>query len=94
MSAGRALKDLRVLELKRELESRGMPTSGNKAVLVQRLRDKMDEEGLDPEHHLFGRQEQKEEEESTAATAAAAAEDQPQEEMEQATRETIGTLHS
>jgi len=37
MGGGRRLTDLRVLELRQELEKRGLDKSGIKAVLVERL---------------------------------------------------------
>ena len=43
------LKDLRVADLKLELEKRGQATSGVKAVLVERLQNLLKEEGKDPE---------------------------------------------
>ena len=46
---GKILKDLRVSELKEELEKRGLPTSGLKALLVERLQKQLEEDGFDPE---------------------------------------------
>lgn len=37
MLGGRKLTDLRVVDLRQELETRGLEKSGNKAVLVERL---------------------------------------------------------
>ena len=47
------LKDLRVADLKTELEKRGQVTSGVKAVLVERLQSLLKEDGLDPETYDF-----------------------------------------
>lgn len=47
------LKDLRVADLKTELEKRGQVTSGVKAVLVERLQSLLKDDGLDPETYDF-----------------------------------------
>jgi heterogeneous nuclear ribonucleoprotein U-like protein 1 len=44
MSASLDLSKLKVVELRAELSSRGLDTKGNKAVLVDRLKEALDEE--------------------------------------------------
>lgn len=51
--SGKHLTDLRVVDLKAELEKREMPTTGNKTVLQARLRGAMEAEGADPDQTLF-----------------------------------------
>ena len=47
------LKDLKVSELKNELEIRDLVTSGVKSVLADRLKNYLVENGLDPETYDF-----------------------------------------
>ena len=47
------LKNLKVSELKSELEIRDLVTSGVKAVLADRLKNHLEENGLDPETYDF-----------------------------------------
>ena len=51
--ASRSLSELRVVELRAELELRGQDVKGKKAELLSRLRAAMEAEGLDPDTHRF-----------------------------------------
>ena len=51
--APKKFKDLRVADLKVELEKRGLQTSGIKAVLAERLKNALVEEGIDVEEFIF-----------------------------------------
>jgi len=54
----RRLKDLRVADLKVELENRGLTTSGVKAVLAERLKDALVSEGINVDEHDFNKTEE------------------------------------
>ncbi|CDW52971.1 Ankyrin repeat protein [Trichuris trichiura] len=49
----RKLVDLRVVELKNELDKRGLDKTGVKALLISRLQEALRGEGSDPETHVF-----------------------------------------
>jgi len=53
MSDIKLLKDLRVTDLKLELEKRGLATSGVKAVLAERLQKHFEDEGIDLDTYDF-----------------------------------------
>ena len=53
MSDIKLLKDLRVTDLKSELEKRGFATSGVKAVLAERLQKHFEDEGIDADTYDF-----------------------------------------
>ncbi|KAH0946182.1 hypothetical protein HN011_007886 [Eciton burchellii] len=50
---GKKLTELRVIDLKTELERRGLDKSGNKAALLERLSKAISEEGENPEEYLI-----------------------------------------
>ncbi|XP_063984745.1 SAFB-like transcription modulator isoform X3 [Diachasmimorpha longicaudata] len=50
---GKKLTELRVIDLKTELERRGLDKTGNKAALLERLSKAITEEGDDPEAYLI-----------------------------------------
>ena len=53
------LKDLRVVDLKLELETRKLATNGSKAVLAERLAKNLQEEGYDVERFEFNNEKSK-----------------------------------
>ena len=57
------LKDLKVPELKNSLKIRSLVTSGLKSVLADRLKDYLEENGLDPETYDFNEENPNEEDE-------------------------------
>ncbi|XP_017798233.1 PREDICTED: SAFB-like transcription modulator isoform X2 [Habropoda laboriosa] len=50
---GKKLTELRVIDLKTELERRGLDKSGNKAALLERLSKSITDEGQDPDEYLI-----------------------------------------
>ncbi|CAL8075811.1 unnamed protein product [Calicophoron daubneyi] len=54
MEGGRSLPELKVADLRRELEKRQKDKCGVKQVLVDRLKEALEEEGLDPLSYRFG----------------------------------------
>lgn len=50
---GKKLTELRVIDLKTELERRGLDKTGNKAALLERLSKAITEEGQDPDEYLI-----------------------------------------
>jgi len=49
----RKIRELRVVELRNELENRGLDKTGVKALLVDRLTKALQDEGENPEEYLF-----------------------------------------
>ena len=47
------LRELRVADLKFQLDKRGLAIGGVKAVLMDRLREALEGEGVDVEEHVF-----------------------------------------
>ena len=70
--AGKKLKDLKVADLKAELERRGLATSGLKVILTDRLSKYLvEEEKVDPNEFVFGAEEEEtKDQEEPAADAA------------------------
>lgn len=50
---GKKLTELRVIDLKTELERRGLDKTGNKAALLERLSKAITDEGQDPDEYLI-----------------------------------------
>lgn len=52
-SGRKRLNELRVVDLRNELERRSLNTTGVKSALLERLQSALRDEGLDPETHEF-----------------------------------------
>ena len=80
--AGKRLKDLKVVDLKAELEKRGLATSGVKVILADRLSKYLEEEEkVDPNEFVFGAEEQQTKDQEEPAADAAEADEVAQEEQ-------------
>ena len=97
-----AVKELRLVDLKAELDSRNLVTSGVKAVLVNRLHAAMEEEGMKPDDVRKLKKEQRKQEHEREDETAAAADVQPEDSVSQhgsrmshrSHRSSAGSVHS
>ena len=78
-----AIQELRIVELKAELESRDLDFSGAKAVLVHRLHTAMEEEGVKPEEIKRMKKEQKKLEKKKKDELTVAEDVQPEDSVSQ-----------
>ena len=78
-----AIQELRIAELKAELESRDLDFSGAKAVLVHRLHTAMEEEGVKPEEIKRMKKEQKKLEKKKKDELTVAEDVQPEDSVSQ-----------